>query len=373
MNVLITGADGFIGKNLCLALAERKSYNVLSIGRRSSQQELEQAVRAAEAVIHLAGINRPTDPAEFESGNHEFTKHLCEMVAQLKPQLPIAFSSSIQAAQANPYGQSKLGAETQLQEHAQRHQSGVAIFRLPNVFGKWCRSNYNSVVATFCHNLTRDLPIEVHDPDRALQLVYVDDVVHAMIQFLETPPTTFEHREVQPVYGITLGELRDTLAGFNQNRLAAKTANVGEGLTRALYATYVSYLEPQRFTYRLTKHADPRGVFVEMLKTPSAGQFSYFTAKPGITRGGHYHHTKTEKFLVISGHACFKFRHILTNETYQVHTSGDEPTIVETVPGWVHDVTNTGDQDLVVMLWANEVFDPAKPDTIAAKLTVDEA
>jgi UDP-2-acetamido-2,6-beta-L-arabino-hexul-4-ose reductase len=266
-----------------------------------------------------------------------------------------------------------LAAEALVETHAKNHGSGAAVFRLPNVFGKWCRPNYNSVVATFCHNLTRGLPIEVHDPSRILQLVYVDDVVQSLIDFIYDPPKQFETREVAPVYTLGLGELRDTLEAFGQNRLTIKTEDVGRGVVRALYATYVSYLEPEQFTYSLTKHADPRGVFVEMLKTPAAGQFSYFTAKPGITRGGHYHHTKTEKFLVISGEACFKFRHILTNRTYEVSTCGDLPTIVETVPGWVHDVTNTGSTDLVVMLWANEVFDPAKPDTIAAKLTVDEA
>ena len=241
------------------------------------------------------------------------------------------------------------------------------VFRLPNVFGKWCRPNYNSVVATFCHNISRGLPITVNDPAAVLQLVYVDDVVRHFIA-LANGDAGSDTTQIDPTYSITLGELTAQIEGFRDSRTNLATGAVGTGLTRALYATYVSYLAPDNFDYPLTAHTDPRGTFVEMLRTPDSGQFSYFTAHPGITRGGHYHHSKTEKFLVIQGKARFGFRHVLTNETFEIITTGGTPRVVETVPGWSHDVTNIGEDTLIVMLWANELFDRDRPDTIAAKV-----
>jgi UDP-2-acetamido-2,6-beta-L-arabino-hexul-4-ose reductase len=244
----------------------------------------------------------------------------------------------------------------------------VAIYRLPGVFGKWCKPNYNSVVATFCHNKAHDLPVQINEANVRIRLVYVDDVVNAFLSLLASAWTGMVRPGVQPEYSITLGELSAQIDAFKNCRSTLVSERVGTGLTRALYATYVSYLPKDKFAYEVPAYGDARGVFVEMLKTPDAGQFSFFTAHPGITRGGHYHHTKTEKFLVIKGKARFGFRHMLTNEVYHLDTEGAKPQVVETVPGWTHDITNVGDEEMVVMLWANEIFDRANSDTITCKV-----
>jgi len=282
--------------------------------------------------------------------------------------VPVAFASSIQAERDNPYGLSKRAAEQYLADYAAHSGAGVGLYRLANVFGKWCRPNYNSAVATFCHNIAHGLPVRIDDPAGPVRLVYVDDVVTELLRFLAAPPRGAVMLEVAPVYATTVGELVGQIEAFGEVRSSLVTERVGEGLARALYATYVSYLPTEAFSYGVPKYGDPRGVFVEMLKTKDSGQFSFFTAHPGITRGGHYHHSKTEKFLVIKGQARFRFRHVLTNELYELDTSGDQPTIVETIPGWAHDITNTGDDEMVVMLWANEIFDRERPDTIASKV-----
>jgi UDP-2-acetamido-2,6-beta-L-arabino-hexul-4-ose reductase len=242
------------------------------------------------------------------------------------------------------------------------------VFRLLGVFGKWCKPNYNSVVATFCHNIARGLPIQVNDPSATVRLVYVDEVVSAFIAALDSPNAGCARGVVHPEYAVTLGELASQIRAFNNCRTTLETERVGTGLVRALYATYVSYLPNERFAYEVPQHTDPRGVFVEMLKTPDCGQFSYFTAHPGVTRGGHYHHTKTEKFLVIKGEALFRFRHLLTNEIVELHMSGVKPEVVDTIPGWVHDITNVGSGEMVVMLWANENFNRERSDTVASKV-----
>ena len=368
MKVLLTGADGFIGKNLRVALSERDGYDVLPVTRATTAAELSQAVAQADAVVHLAGVNRPQDPAEFTTGNADFTAQLCDVLRAGGRVVPVAYASSIQAGRDNPYGLSKRAAEDHLSAYAADTGAAVAIYRLANVFGKWCRPNYNSAVATFCHNIARGLPVQINDPAAEVRLVYVDNVVEALLRFLATPAQGAACAEAGPVYTSTVGELARQIGAFGEVRHSLVTERVGDGLVRALYATYVSYLPPEAFSYGVPKYGDARGVFVEMLKTKDSGQFSFFTAHPGITRGGHYHHTKTEKFLVIKGRAHFKFRHILTDEAYALDTSGEEPVIVETIPGWAHDITNIGDDEMVVMLWANEIFDRAHPDTIASKV-----
>ena len=368
MKILVTGADGFIGKNLRVALSERDQHTVLPVIRATTPAELAQAATGADAVIHLAGVNRPQDVAEFATGNADFTALLCDVLRATGRAIPVAFASSIQAERDNPYGVSKRSAEEHLAAYGADTGAPIAIYRLANVFGKWCRPNYNSAVATFCHNIARGLPVQINDPNAEIRLVYVDDVVEELLRFLAAPKQGVVHAEAGPVYTSTVGELARQIGAFGEVRDSLLTERVGEGLVRALYATYVSYLPPEAFSYAVKKYGDERGVFVEMLKTRDSGQFSFFTAHPGITRGGHYHHTKTEKFLVIKGRARFRFRHILTDETYVLDTSGAEPVIVETIPGWAHDITNMGDDEMVVMLWANEIFDRARPDTIASKV-----
>lgn len=372
MKVLITGANGFVGKNLQLHLSERKDVQVVCFTREHGVTQLHALLQGVDFVFHLAGVNRPQDPAEFTLGNADLTRALCAEVARAAHAagraIPILYTSSTQAASDNPYGRSKLEAEVALQALGQDPLVPVHLFRLPNVFGKWCRPQYNSAVATFCHHTARGLPIQIHDPHAAMTLVYVDDVINRFLQLMDgaDPATNAEGFDtVAPQYTVTVGELARQITSFRDCRKTLMTERVGTGWMRALYATYVSYLPVEAFSYDVPGHADPRGVFVEMLKTQDSGQFSYFTAHPGVTRGGHYHHSKTEKFLVIQGNARFRFRHMQTGQEHVLQTSGARPQIVETVPGWTHDITNTGDGDMVVMLWANEVFDRARPDTFA--------
>ena len=375
MRVLITGANGFIGKNLRLHLAERKDVEVSCFTRSNDVAELPNILRGVDFVFHLAGINRPDDPAEFESGNVDFTQALCEALgtctvsAEKRPSL--VYASSIQAADNSNYGVSKRGAEQALFELASNYQVPLHVFRLPNVFGKWCKPNYNSAVATFCHNIARSLPIQVNDEAAPVTLVYVDDVISRFVQLMDGADVTLAadgFEVVTPQYSTTVGALASQIRAFKESRTTLMTERVGTGLVRALYATYVSYLPVMSFAYSLPEYADQRGVFVEMLKTPDTGQVSFFTAFPGITRGGHYHHSKTEKFLVVQGRARFRFRHMQTLETHEIETSSEKPEVVETVPGWTHDITNVGANEMIVMLWANECFDRARPDTFACAL-----
>ena len=368
MRILVTGANGFIGKNLLLAFQEKGDIDVVAFTREHSVDELPLLLKGVDLVFHLAGINRPKNPEEFVAGNTGLTEQLCSAIKAGGRQVPVVYTSSIQSEHDNDYGISKRAAEDALLALQQDTGGPVFIYRLPNVFGKWARPNYNSAVATFCHNVARDLPIQINDPSAVIRLVYIDDVVDSFIDLLMgdesiSARSDICYVEVTPEYRISVGELADQVNRFKATRNNLITEPVGTGLVRALYSTYVSYLPPERFNYPLQQHSDARGVFVEMLKTPDAGQFSFFTAHPGITRGGHYHHSKTEKFMVIKGKACFRFRHMLTGEFYELHTSGEQSEIVETVPGWTHDVTNVGDDELICMLWANEIFDKDRPDT----------
>lgn len=373
MKVLITGADGFIGKNLQLHLAERPEVQVSTFTRNDDPACLPMLLRDVAFVFHLAGVNRSPDPARFTAGNLTLTQALGEAVvaaARLsgEPPATILYTSSIQAGRDTPYGQSKRDAEDALLALAAGHRVPLHLFRLPNVFGKWCRPDYNSAVATFCHNIARGLPIRVDDAAAVLTLVYVDDVVERFVQLMDAAgatPGADGFASVYPQYATTVGAVVRQIEAFRDSRTSLVTERVGTGLARALHATYLSSLPVEAFAYPLTRHEDPRGMFVEVLKTPDTGQFSFFTTRAGVTRGGHYHHSKTEKFLVLTGQARFRFRHMQTGQTHELVTTGGTPQIVETVPGWTHDITNTGADDMVVMLWANEIFDRARPDTFA--------
>lgn len=370
--VLITGANGFIGKNLLVRLMETDGIEILRFVRGDDFEALQQKITKSDAVIHLAGENRPIDEAAFEQGNVQLTSSLCKMVEEeIKAtgrKITFIFASSIQANNATAYGRSKYAAEKAVRRLAEKTGTPCIIYRLPGVFGKWCKPNYNSVVATFCNNIANNLPISVDNPQTKLRLVYVDDVVTSFLHSLQSPEAGCIDACVEPEYTIALEELEKTIRTFDESRSTLLTARVGCGITRALYATFISYLPHDRFSYEVEKHTDSRGTFVEMLKTPDCGQFSFFTAGVGVRRGGHYHHTKTEKFLVVKGEALFRFRHLLSDELVEIRTNSAKPQIVDTIPGWTHDVTNVGSDELVVMLWANENFDPRKPDTVTRKV-----
>lgn len=373
--VLVTGADGFIAQNFELALRPRRDVEFVGFRRGDGTAALHDMVRQADMVFHLAGANRPSDESDFKRDNAELTEVVADAVRAAVEhtgrKIALVLSSSTKAADAGPYGSSKLRSERLTLAASEAGGFPAFVFRLPNVFGKWARPNYNSAVATFCHNIARDLPIVVHDPLAPLQLLYVDDLVATFIGLLDgVEPAVDRHGSAQagPVYETTVGEVAAILRSFRESRESLTVGPVGCGLTRALYATYTSYLPREAFSYPITAHEDPRGVFAEMLRTETSGQFSFFTAHPGVTRGSHYHNSKTEKFLVVKGKARFGFRHMRTNEVRYVETDESELRIVDTVPGWTHDITNIGDDLLIALLWANELFDPAAPDTFASKV-----
>ena len=346
-------------------LSERNKIEVVTFSRDDDLGSLGSKLDGVDFVFHLAGVNRPKNMEDFMSGNVDLTVVLCKAIIKTKRLIPVVYTSSVQADVDNFYGQSKKAAEQVLIDFSVHSGIPVYLFRLPNVFGKWCKPNYNSAVATFCYNIARNLPIEIDNRTATMRLVYIDDVVEHFISIMDGALIEPGFNYVAPVYDVTVGGLAEKIKRFKDSRQSLLTEPVGIGLERALHSTYLSYLECKNFSYQLTKSEDRRGIFVEMLKTKDSGQFSYFTAYPGITRGGHYHHTKTEKFLVLKGKALFKFRNVLTDDSYEVKTTDDVPEVVETVPGWTHDITNIGEDEMIVMLWANEIFDRENADTYA--------
>ncbi len=364
----MTGAGGFIGKNLLVRLGEQSNIEVLSFVRGDRDEMLTEMVAKADAIVHLAGENRPEDVAYFALVNTELTRTLCVAIRATGRNIPLILASSSQAERDNPYGKSKLAAEQLVEAFVAETDNSAIIYRLPSVFGKWCKPNYNSVVATFCHNIVRGLPIQINDAAVVLQLTYIDDVVDELLSALDRAKPGLLRSEVKQTYSITLGQLSEQIHAFQNCRTSLISERVGAGLTRALYSTYVSYLPTEQFAYDLPQYGDNRGIFVEMLKTPDCGQFSFFTVRPGITRGSHYHHTKTEKFLVVRGLVRMCFRQIVSGETYEVTISGDKPQVIDTIPGWVHDITNIGETEAIIMLWANEIFDRQSPDCIPCEV-----
>jgi UDP-2-acetamido-2,6-beta-L-arabino-hexul-4-ose reductase len=370
MKILITGSSGFIGSNLRVRLTELPEFEVCALRHEEVDAAPDALFDDCHAIVHMAGVNRPEDVNEFALGNADFTERLCRRLSSANVKPAIIYASSTQVERDNLYGKSKRNAEKLIGELVEQCGGAALVYRLPNVFGKWSRPNYNSAVATFCHNCARGLPIQINDPNAPVTLAYIDDVIDVWIAALRSirDYAGVQLREVNPVYTVTVGQLADSILSLADSRRTGVVGEVGAGLMRALHATYLSFLPVEAVVYGLKRHEDARGVFVEMLKTPSAGQFSFFTAHPGITRGGHYHHTKSEKFLVLRGRARFRFRNMLNDESYELSVDGAESRVVETVPGWAHDVTNVGMDELVVMLWANEQFDPKRPDTVYSAL-----
>jgi UDP-2-acetamido-2,6-beta-L-arabino-hexul-4-ose reductase len=360
--VAVTGAAGFLGRNLVVRL-EELGCDVRRITRASTRRETGDALAEADVVFHLASAIRPLDPIEFVRS----VAHANDVAAAIQKggKRPLVIlSSSRRAGENTGFGRAALACEAAFFRLGEFSGTRVAIYRLPNVFGKWARPNYNSCVATFCHNLARGLPIRIDDPDAPLGLLYVDDLIEQWCALMDQPPEESGYVEAGQVHDTTVGELAATLTAFAQGRAGGQIENLGSGLKRALYATFVAALPAEAFSYPLTAHTDPRGSFAEVLKSRDGGQVSVLTAEPGVTRGGHYHHSKVEKFLVVHGHARFRFRHILDGETYELMTSAERPVVVETIPGWTHDITNVGNGVMVSLLWASEIFDRARPDTV---------
>lgn len=367
MNVLVTGSDGFIGMNLIVRLKEL-NIGTITYTRKNKVQDFEKLLKNADCVVHLAAVNRPKDEKQFDIVNSDLTKSICNALRKLGKNIPLIFTSSVQVCLNNAYGKSKLDAEVSLKSLQMDIGSRIYIYRLPGVFGKWSKPNYNSVVATFCYNISQNLPIHINEPSYELTLVYIDDLIDEFINLIKGKNNFTNYPLIKPQYKITLEDLANQIKKFKESRTSLITEKVGSGLVRKLYSTYISYLSPKQFTYSIPYYNDKRGIFAEMIKTKDSGQFSFFTAGPGITRGGHYHHSKSEKFLILQGKAKFCFKNVISKERYEIVVNSKNLKIIETIPGWAHDITNIGDDEMIVMLWANEIFDHQKPDTKTYKM-----
>jgi UDP-2-acetamido-2,6-beta-L-arabino-hexul-4-ose reductase len=370
IHVLVTGGEGFIGRNLRLALGRVQETAVTSVDLGSSPEQLRSALATCDIVFHLAGVNRPQREEELEAGNLGALRELLAGLATAGRRPLVVLSSSIQAQLDNPYGRSKRHAEEALLEHARLTDTPARVFRLPNVFGKWCRPNYNSAVATFCHNLTRGLPITVSDASRELELVHVDDVVARLLE-LARPPATFSgvrFESVTPTFRVTLGRLVELLRSFQTSRETLLVPELADPFVRRLHSTYLSYLPSEGFAYHLQQRTDARGALAELLKGPSFGQLFVSRTRPGVTRGNHYHDGKVEKFVVLEGEAVIRLRHMTTGEDVSYAVEGREHKVVDIPPGWTHSIENVGSGELLVLFWASEILDPSRPDTHAAEV-----
>lgn len=361
--VLITGADGFLGRNLRETLARRDDLQLRLIGSRDSVEQRDRSLREADTVFHLAGVNRPAAESEFETVNVGLTRHMCATLREAGRAPKIVFTSSIQAAGGGAYGASKLAAENELRRFAADTGAELAIYRLKNVFGKWCRPNYNSVVATFCHQIARQLPIQISDPAREVELVYVDDVVAALTSEMSPGASRGIARDMDCSRRVTLGRLSEMLSAFHASRQTLVMPDLSDAFSRQLYATFLSYLPQDDLGYPLVKRADDRGVLAEFIKSPHFGQIFVSRTRPGIERGNHYHLTKAEKFLVLDGEALIRLRHIEHDEVIVHRLSGRDLRVIDIPPGYTHAIQNVGDTEMIVLFWASEAFEPQRPDT----------
>lgn len=364
MKILVTGSNGFIGKNLIAELKNRGYKDIFEYSRETEAEYLDKYCKEADFIFHLAGVNRPKEQSEFMEGNYGLTTTLLDTLKKYKNTSPVMISSSTQSERDNLYGKSKKAAEDLLLEYSKETGAKVLIYRLPNVFGKWCKPNYNSVVATFCYNIAHELPIQVNDPSVIINLVYIDDVLDELINAMEgTGNKVNEFYEVVKIHTITLGEIVDLIYSFKKSREDRLVPDMSDPFIKKLYSTYLSFLPENKFSYELKMNVDNRGSFTEFIKTPDRGQVSVNISKPGITKGNHWHHTKNEKFLVVSGKGVIRFRKVDTEEVIEYFVSGDKMEVVDIPVGYTHNIENLGDSEMVTIMWANELFDSEKPDT----------
>lgn len=364
--VLVTGSEGFLGRNLCQALVRREGVEVLRFDVQNTLEELEVAISQADFICHLAGVNRPIDEKEFTQGNTDLTRTLCELASKLGRQAPIFLSSSTQAESDNPYGISKRLAEEALIAHGCRNGTPVLIYRFPNLFGKWSRPNYNSVVSTFCYNVTHDLPLQVNDPLRCATFAYVDDVVETILGHVDAMDSLDVHQvryELSETYTLSLGRLSELVLAFKSIRQGGLLPDLSDPFVRKLYSTFLFYYEPNALAYPVKMNTDNRGWLFELIRSKHFGQIFVSQTHPGVTRGNHGHDTKVEKFCVIQGSGIIRLRRLETDVVHTYEVSGENVRIVDIPPGYTHSIENTGTADMITLFWANEVFDSSRPDT----------
>lgn len=364
MKILVTGAKGFVGKNLIAELKNQGYKDIFEFDKDTDKAFLYRFTKECEYVFHIAGVNRPYDDKEFMEGNFGLTSELLELLKKHNNRAPILLTSSVQAELDNPYGRSKKAGEELLITYSNEIGAKALIYRLPNLFGKWSKPNYNSVVATYCYNIARNLEIKINNPDAKLTLCYIDDVIDEFIKALKGSPTQKDKFCYVPViYHIKLGELANKIKSFYDSRNDLSIPDMEDELSKKLYSTYLSFLPEESFSYKLNMKCDNRGSFTEFIRTPSSGQVSVNVCKPGITKGNHWHHTKSEKFIVVSGEGLIRFRKIDSNDIIEYKVSGEELEVVDIPTGYIHSIANIGQNDLVTIMWANECFNPEKPDT----------
>ena len=369
MKILVTGAEGFVGKNLCANLELNDKYEVLKFDLNTKKSLLKKYCAECDFVVHLAGVNRPETTDEFAKGNSGFTGELLDTLKSSNNKCPVLITSSIQATLDNPYGKSKKDAEDFVFSYGKETGVEIFVYRMPNLFGKWCRPNYNSAIATFCNNIANDLPIIVNDRNHMMNLVYIDDVVNEITNAIEGRANSVgTFCEISPVYHRTLGQIVDLVYSFKASRDERKIPDMSDGFTKALYATYLSYLPEDKFSYPLKMNVDERGSFTEIIRTLDRGQISVNISKPGITKGNHWHNTKNEKFIIVSGKGVVRFRKPGEDKVIEYYASGDKIEVIDIPTGYTHNIENLGDTDLVTIMWCNEPFDPEKPDTFFLKV-----
>lgn len=364
MKILVTGAKGFIGKNLIAELNNRKFEEICEVDIDTNKNLLEEYTKDCDFVFHLAGVNRPEKDEEFMNGNFGFTSELLSLLKKYNNKAPILITSSIQAERDNPYGLSKKAGEDLIFDYGKENSIKTYVYRLPNVFGKWSRPNYNTVVATYCYNIARDLPIQVNNPEEELNFVYIDDILEEFVGALDDKVNKSNSFCFVPVtHNVKLGELAEIIKSFKESRTNLSVPNMENPLVKKLYSTYLSFLPENEFAYPLKMNVDNRGSFTEFLRTGDRGQVSVNISKPGITKGNHWHHTKNEKFLVVSGEGLIRFRKIDSEEIIEYRVSGEKLEVVDIPIGYVHNIQNIGKSDMVTIMWANEAFNSKKPDT----------
>jgi UDP-2-acetamido-2,6-beta-L-arabino-hexul-4-ose reductase len=364
MKILVTGAKGFVGKNLIAELKNKGYKDIFEFDQDTDKSLFDDYTKECEFVFHLAGVNRPKDEKEFMEGNFGFTSELLELLKKNNNKAPVLITSSIQAEKDNPYGISKKAGEDLIFAYSKETGAKALVYRLANLFGKWSKPNYNTVVATYCHNIARDLEIQVSNPDADLTLCYVDDVLEEFLKALQGKETIKdEYCYVPVVHQIKLGELAKVIKSFKESRTTLSVPNMADELTKKLYSTYLSFLPEDKFSYELKMNNDNRGSFTEFIRTLDRGQVSVNVSKPGITKGNHWHHTKNEKFLVVSGSGLIRFRKIDSDEIIEYKVTGEKLQVVDIPTGFTHSIVNIGDNDMVTVMWANEAFNTEKPDT----------
>ena len=365
MNILVTGSNGFLGKNLIARINATGLGDVLSFDLPDTDEQLERQLKKADIIVHLAGVNRPQEQSEFYTGNSDLTETIVRLLESNNNKVPLIFSSTAQVSNGSDYAVSKEMAEKTLLEFEKRTGSKVYIYRFPGIFGKWSRPNYNTVVATFCHNIARGLPIEVRDPDFKLTLLYIDDAVNLLIKTLKERKAA---KKIAPLYNVTLGKLAAMIDTFASDEKKLEVSDISDEFTKKLYATYLSFIPENKVSYPLRTHTDARGSFTEFLHLPKHGQVSINVSKAGITKGEHWHDTKHEKFLVVTGQGVIRQRMLGSSEIIEHYVSGEQLKVVEILPGYTHNISNLGDTDMVTIMWASEMFDESNPDTFYEKV-----